>query len=198
MSRPGGLVLFHGAGGDRNHRLFCALEAELALPVARCNFPYRDRGPGRRPPDRMPKLIDSVRMHVARCCADWGLTPDRLVLGGRSLGGRVASLAVAAGLPAAGLLLLSYPLHPPGKPENLRVEHFGSLRLPVLFVQGTSDPFGAPAELARHLADVPGPVRQIWLDGTGHDPVARHDPVIIEAVRDWLNRLDDPASDPPG
>ncbi len=186
---PTGLVLFHGAGGDRDHRIFLALEQLLELPVGRCNFPYRDRGPGRRPPDRMPKLIDSIHGHAARLADEWKVDPSGFVFGGRSMGGRAASMAVAAGLPAAGLLWLSYPLHPPGKPEKLRTEHFGDLDVPILLVQGHSDPFGKEPEFAEHLGDIPGPVEQVWLDRTGHDPVEKHDPTVLAGVADWLGRL---------
>ena len=186
---PAGLLLFHGAGGDRDHRLFLALEAGLSLPVARCNFPYRDKGPGRRPPDRMPKLLESVHEHVQRWSTAWDVPADALVLGGRSLGGRAASLAVADGLGAAGLLLLSYPLHPPGKPERLRTEHFGQLHLPILLVQGSTDPFGTQAEFDAQTTSIPGPLDQLWLEKTGHDPAAKHDPTIVAAVGDWLGKL---------
>lgn len=184
---PEALILFHGAGGDRNHRLFLALEAELGVPVARCNFPFRDKGPGRRPPDRMPKLIESIEAQVQEWSQRWSIDPCHIVLGGRSMGGRAASIAVAQGLPAAGLLLLSYPLHPPKKPEKLRTEHFGDLNLPALFVQGESDPFGTKAEFARHLKAIPGAVSQLWLERTGHDPVPRCDALILATVSDWMS-----------
>jgi predicted alpha/beta-hydrolase family hydrolase len=190
MTGPGGLVLFHGAGGDRDHRLFLALEAALELPVARCNFPYRDKGPGRRPPDRMPKLIDSIVEQTGDLAEQWGVDPASLVLGGRSMGGRACSMAVADGrVEAAGLLLLSYPLHPPGKPDRLRIEHFGAIGCPVLLIQGSSDPFGKEPEFAEHVGAIPAPVEQVWLDKTGHDPVAKHDPAILEATAEWLARL---------
>lgn len=182
-----GLVLFHGAGGDRDHRLFLALEAALSIPVARCNFAYRDKGPGRRPPDRMPKLIESINDQTAALADQWGLSPSELVLGGRSMGGRACSMAVAEGLEAAGLLLLSYPLHPPKKPEKLRVDHFGKLDLPVLMVNGSSDPFGKEPEYVEHLPAIPGPVTQVWLPRTGHDPVPKHDQTVIDAVQSWLS-----------
>ena len=189
MTRPAGaegLVLFHGAGGDRNHRLFLALEEALDIPVGRCEFPYRQKGPGRRPPDRMPVLEASVRDHVAQRSDEWGVAPDRMVLGGRSMGGRVCSMVAAAGLDVAGLLLLSYPLHPPGKPEKLRTEHFGDITCPVLLVQGASDPFGKEHEFAEHLPLIAGPVEQLWLERTGHDPVERCDDDIIAAVQAWI------------
>ncbi len=127
-----GLVLFHGAGGDRDHPLFVALEHDVGTPVARIDFPYRRKGPGRRPPDRMPKLIEAVDLATAESAELWGVETSDLVIGGRSMGGRAASLAVAEGLAVGGLLLLSYPLHPPGKPDRLRTEHFAALDVPVL------------------------------------------------------------------
>ncbi|MDH4077213.1 MAG: dienelactone hydrolase [Acidimicrobiia bacterium] len=189
----GGLILFHGAGGDREHHTFLALEAGLDVPVARVNFPYRARGPGRRPPDRMPKLVEAVAAASAGCAAQWGVDPGSIVLGGRSMGGRAASIAVADGaVPAWGLVLLSYPLHPPGKPANLRVEHLRAVTCPVLLIQGNRDPFGTPAEFARELLALGGPLTELWLDAT-HDPVARHDPAIVSAVSSWLSALSGPS-----
>lgn len=185
----GGVILFHGAGGDREHHTFLALEAALDVPVARINFPYRAKGPGRRPPDRMPRLVEAVASASAGCAAEWGVEPGSIVLGGRSMGGRAASIAVAEGAaPARGLLLLSYPLHPPGKPANLRVEHLGAVSCPVLLVQGTRDPFGTPDELARELPALGGPLTELWLEAT-HDPPARHDPAIVSAVAAWVSGL---------
>jgi uncharacterized protein len=189
MVTPAGLLLFHGAGGDRDHRLFTHLEAALDLPVGRCNFPYREKGPGRRPPDAMPKLIESIRDRVGQHSEAWGVDPDHLILGGRSMGGRAASMAVADGLGAAGLVLLSYPLHPPGKPDKLRTEHFGELRLPVLLVQGQSDPFGKKQEFDLHTGAIRGPLTEVWLDKTGHDPKEKHDEAITTAVRSWIATL---------
>lgn len=185
----GGLILFHGAGGDREHHLFLALEAGLDVPVARIDFPYRAKGPGRRPPDRMPKLVEAVAAASAECADRWGVEPGSIVLGGRSMGGRAASIAVAEGaVPARGLVLLSYPLHPPGKPANLRVEHLGAVACPVLLVQGNRDPFGTPDEFARELPALGGPLTELWLDAT-HDPAPRHDPEIVGAVASWLSSL---------
>jgi predicted alpha/beta-hydrolase family hydrolase len=184
-----GLVLFHGAGGDRNHRLFLAMEAAMDVPVARLEFPYRQKGPGRRPPDRMPVLQASAVEQIEATAAEWRTTTDRLVIGGRSMGGRVCSMIVADGLAVAGLLLLSYPLHPPGKPEKLRTEHFGALDCPILLIQGASDPFGKEPEFAEHLPAISGPVDQLWLPRTGHDPVARCDEDVIERTQGWMAGL---------
>ena len=183
--RPAGLVVFHGAGGDRDHRLFLRLEDELAIPVARVDFPYRRKGPGRRPPDRMPVLIEAVNEAVVEAAEAWDVSPKRLVVGGRSMGGRAASMAMADGLAVAGLILLSYPLHPPGKPDKLRVDHLDRLTKPVLLVQGRKDPFGTPEEFAEHLPAIEGPVTERWVDG-GHDPRPSRDDEIVDAVADWL------------
>lgn len=187
--RVDGLVLFHGAGGDRNHRLFLAMEEQLAVPIARCEFPFRQKGPGRRPPDRMPVLLASAVEQIEAAAIEWGTTTDRIAVGGRSMGGRVCSMAAADGLAVAGLLLLSYPLHPPGKPEKLRTAHFPDIKVPVLLAQGSSDPFGKEPEFAEHLPAIAGPVEQLWLQRTGHDPVERCDDDIIAATQAWIAAL---------
>jgi predicted alpha/beta-hydrolase family hydrolase len=117
--------------------------------------------------------------------AEVGAPVGHLVLGGRSMGGRMCSMAVAEGLPAAGLVLVGYPLHPPGRPDRLRTEHLPALEVPCLFVSGTRDPFGTPEELEAATATIPGPVTHRWVEGGRHElkgaeaEVARH-------VRDWL------------
>lgn len=185
--RPGGLLLTPGAGSDREHHTLVALERALApLPVARVDFPYRKEG--RKPPDRAPKLIASVVADAADFARTSRFRPHRLLLGGRSMGGRMCSMAVAEGLPAAGLVLLSYPLHPPGKPERLRTEHLPLLEVPCLFVTGTRDPFGSPDELQEATAAIPGPVTHHWLEGATHD-VKRHDDEICDVVRAWIDEL---------
>jgi hypothetical protein len=184
--RAGALLLAPGAGGDRTHHTLVELERTLVpLPVARFDFPYRLAG--RRPPDRPPVAVAAVREEAAALVQRARIRADRLVLGGRSYGGRMCSLAVAEGLPAAGLVLLSYPLHPPGKPDTLRVDHFPGLHVPVLFVSGDRDPFASPAELDEAVAAIPGPVTQVWVRG-GHDP-GGVDAAIAEAVGDWLSTL---------
>ncbi len=187
-SGVGGLILFHGAGGDRDHHLFLALEHVLDVPVARVNFPYRDKGPGRRPPDRMPKLIDTVVRAVNESSTAWGVGADRIVVGGRSMGGRAASMAVADGLEPAGLLLLSYPLHPAGKPHKLRVDHFGDVDCPTLLIQGTRDPMGKPDEFARHLPSIAGPLTEHWIDAN-HSPAEKLNGDIMAAVTSWMAGL---------
>jgi predicted alpha/beta-hydrolase family hydrolase len=142
--------------------------AALGWVVERMDFPYRREG--RRAPDRAPVLLAAVHAAAAALVEGSGVPPERLVLGGRSMGGRICSMAVADGLPAAGLVLVSYPLHPPGRPEKQaeRTRHFPSLRVPCLFVSGTRDAFGTPAELEAATAAIPGPVVHEWLEGGDH------------------------------
>jgi len=104
------------------------------------------------------------------------------------MGGRICSMAVAEGMASAGLILLSYPLHPPGKPDKLRTEHLVDLAVPCLFVSGTRDPFGSPRELESATRSIPGPVTHCWLDGAGHDPKGC-ETEISEAVDAWLDSL---------
>ncbi len=184
--RPGALLLTPGAGATRDQHTLVAVENAVApLPCRRVDFPYRLLG--KRVPDKAPVAIAHLAEQAAELTADAGVEPGQLVLGGRSYGGRMCSMAVAEGLPAAGLVLLSYPLHPPGKPGNLRVEHFPAITVPVLMISGKRDPFGSPAEFDTHLAAVPGPVTQLWLTG-GHDP-RNADGAIAHAVVDWLATL---------
>jgi len=182
------VLLWPGAAGGRDHHTLRAIEERLApVPVERIDFPYRREG--RKAPDRAPKLIAHIGEEAARAGGDGSASrsaTEALVLGGRSMGGRMCSMAVAEGLPAAGLVLLSYPLHPPGKPDKLRVEHLPQLEVPVLFVSGTKDPFGSPAELEAAAKAIPGPVTFCWLDGEGHDPKPRADVAICDAVERWL------------
>ena len=186
-SSAAGLLLFPGAGGRADQHTLVALDADLEMPVRRTEFDYRRRG--RRFPDRAPKLIEEVRSEAEAFAAALGTTTDRLVLGGRSMGGRMCSMAVAEGLPAAGLVLLSYPLHPPGKPEKLRVGHFSGMDPPTLLVNGDRDPFGTPEEFAAHIGAIPGEVTVHWLEGQGHNPKSRVDAEIVAAVDSFLASL---------
>ena len=182
----GALLLTPGAGANRDQHTLVAVEQAVApLPCARVDFPYRLRGS--RVPDKPPVAIAHLRAEAAALAARAGIDPERVVFGGRSYGGRMCSMAVAEGLPAAGLVLLSYPLHPPGKSERLRVEHFGQIRVPVLMISGRSDPFGSPDEFDAHIGAIPAKVTQVWLPG-GHDPRGA-DPVMAETVRQWISQL---------
>lgn len=185
MPTAGAFLVTPGAGADRTHHTLEALDRGLKVPVKRVDFPYRKAG--RRAPDRAPVAVEHLEKEAARFVKARHIRANRLVLGGRSYGGRMCSLAVAEGLPAAGLVLLSYPLHPPGKPDNLRVDHFPRLEVPCLFVSGRKDPFGSPDELEHHARTIAGPVTFEWLDG-GHDP-KNQDDRIVEIVGDWLRSL---------
>lgn len=187
MSRPGALLLTPGAGGDRDHPTLVAIaDAVAPLPVARVDFPYR--AAGRRAPDRAPVAIAHVRAAAAALAGEAHIRARRLVLGGRSYGGRMCSLAVAEGLEARGLVLLSYPLHPPGRPQQRRTEHFPAIDVPCLFVTGPKDPFGTPAELRRATRRIDAEVTHVVLPSGGHDPVA-HSVAIASAVAEWLASL---------
>jgi predicted alpha/beta-hydrolase family hydrolase len=140
------------------------------LPVAgvatlRFNFPYREQG--RKFPDRPPAAIAAWRaaMDAARAAASDG---EPVWAAGKSFGGRMASMAVAEGMPATGLVYLGYPLHPPGRPEKLRDEHLYGLKLPMLFLQGTRDTFATPELLERVVSGI-GPAAILeWCEGGDH------------------------------
>jgi hypothetical protein len=103
------------------------------------------------------------------------------------MGGRVCSMAAAEGLPARGLVLVSYPLHPPGRPEKLRSEHFPNLSLPCLFVSGNRDTFASPAELEEATSLIPGPVALTFVDGD--HGLKRRDVEVAALVADWIKTL---------
>ena len=182
-----GIFLTPGAGSNRDQMGLVALADHLSpLPVKRMDFVYRIAG---RPfPDRAPKLVDEVREGVAAMAADLGVESGDLVLGGRSMGGRICSMAVAGGLPACGLVLISYPLHPPRKPENLRVDHFPDIDVPCLFVSGDRDEFGSPEEFDKHLPAISGQVTMVWIPKKRHDLRDAED-AVCEVVEGWLDGL---------
>ncbi len=184
-----GLLLAPGAGAGADHSALVAIDEAVAstgVVVRRMDFPYRRAG--RRAPDRPPVLVAAVEAEAEALAGGTGAGTDRLALGGRSMGGRICSMAVAAGLPAAALVLVSYPLHPPGKPDRLRTEHFGSIRVPTLFLSGTADAFGTPEELEAATASIPGPVEHRWIAGGDHG-LRRRDAAVAEEVADWLGRF---------
>ena len=165
------LVLTHGAGGNAQAPLLIALAEAFAaagFTVLRCNLPYRQvrpfgpPGPGDAARDRagLKNAISKLR----------GMISGRLFLGGHSYGGRQSSMLCAED-PAlvSALLLVSYPLHPPRKPEQQRTQHLPDLRTPTLFVQGTRDPFGSIAEIERALKMIPAKTKLMAIDGAGHD-----------------------------
>jgi len=166
-----GLVLTHGAGGNCTAPLLVATAtafAQAGLTVLRCDLPFRQRrasgppSPATAAADRagLADAVEAVR----------GLGAGTVLLGGQSYGGRQASLLAAEQpLLVAGLLLLSYPLHPPGKPERPRTEHFVRLKAPAAFVHGTADPFGTISEISSAASLIPVPTALISIEGAGHD-----------------------------
>lgn len=135
------VVLGHGAGTDMANPLvvaMCAALAERGYATLRFNFPYKELG--RKIPDAAPKLERAFGGAVDAFRALLGSRAGRLVIGGKSMGGRIASMAAAKGLACDGLVFLGYPLHPAGKPESLRDAHLDDVAAPMLFVEGTRDP----------------------------------------------------------
>jgi uncharacterized protein len=166
-----GLALTHGAGGNCNSPVitktaeaFCA----AGLWILRFDLPFRQRRPW-GPPSRSSAGADRAGQQQALSELR-KIVPGPLFLGGHSYGGRQATLLAAEDADtAAGLLLLSYPLHQPGKPQALRTEHFPRLRLPAVFVHGTKDPFGTIDELCAAVSAIPAPAQIIVIEGAGHD-----------------------------
>jgi len=166
-----GLVLTHGAGSNCNAPLLIAVaEAFCArgITVLRCDLPFRQARPHGPP---FPAMAAQDRAGLARAVrALRGRVPGKVFLGGHSYGGRQSSM-LAAEEPdlAAGLSLLSYPLHPPRRPEDLRTAHFPKLTTPALFVHGTRDPFGSVDEMRGALGLIAAPHELIAVEGAGHD-----------------------------
>ena len=169
---PGGgfLVLTHGAGGNCGAPLLVSLAETFAasgLTVLRCDLPYRQRRPRGAPSPAdaktdqagLRRAVDLMKQQFA----------GRAFLGGSSYGGRQASMLVAAEPTLVeGLLLLSYPLHPPGRPAQLRTAHLPNLRTPTLFVSGTKDTFGSMAELEGAISLIPAPTKLVAIEGAAH------------------------------
>jgi predicted alpha/beta-hydrolase family hydrolase len=187
-----GLVLTHGAGANCNALLLVALaEAFCAagVTVLRCDLPFRQarpqgpppRGNAQRDQQGLRAAVESVR----------GVTA-RVFLGGHSYGGRQASMLAAAepGV-AEALLLLSYPLHPPQRPDELRTAHFPSLQTPALFVSGARDGFGSVAEMEAALKLIPARTELVTIAGTGHELANKKNreavaQLVVEAFRPFL------------
>ena len=196
-------VCAHGAGGSMSDKGMLATAAALrsaGIGVVRFNFVYKEKGDRR--PDFMPKLMDTVTAVVERVRSELRSVPesrtDRLLIGGRSMGGRAASMLAARGFEAAGLLLLAYPLHPAGKPEQLRDAHLPQIRMPVLCFNGTRDPLCTPALMERALATVTAPWQMEWVDGADHSfhvlkSSGRTDAGVMAGIgtvsRSWADRI---------
>jgi predicted alpha/beta-hydrolase family hydrolase len=175
------MLLAHGAGAPMDSPFMDQLSAALeqqGIATVRFEFPYmvRRREDGRkRPPDRIPVLLDSFRAEVARVRTEMG--KDCLILvGGKSMGGRVASVLASEQAPdISGVICYGYPFHPPGKLDRWRTDHFSTVDCPMMIIQGTRDPFGKPEEVAAR-GKMRGLNRLCWLDGGNHDfkTPARH------------------------
>lgn len=168
------LILAHGAGAPMDSAFMGALAEALdeqAIACVRFEFPYmakrRDDGK-KRPPDRQPVLLESFRSILREVRAEVG-SGRRVLIGGKSMGGRMASLLASessAGID--GVVCYGYPFHAPGKPEKWRIEHFPEVQCPLMVIQGTRDPFGKYQEV-QDRGPIPGLSRLLWLEGGNHD-----------------------------
>lgn len=179
------VLLTPGASATRDHAPLVAMDVALTaagVVVERIDLPSSRPG---------PRLFEAIRGAASALAARAGADLHDVVLGGRSFGGRMCSTLVADGFPAAGLVLVSYPLHPPGRPADLRTGHFPQLEVPCLFVSGTRDAFGTPAKLEEATRSVPGPVTHVWIEGGGHG-LRGKDQVLAAAVTSWVLGLPGP------
>ncbi len=164
------LILTHGAGGNAQSALLIALAEAFAgagFTVLRCDLPFRQKrayGPPR--PGEAARDREGLKNAVA---AMRKLVPGRVFIGGQSYGGRQASMLVAEEALADGLLLLSYPLHAPSRPDQPRTQHLPKIEVPVLFVHGTRDPFGSVEEIEAARKLIPAKTKLLTVEGAGHD-----------------------------
>jgi predicted alpha/beta-hydrolase family hydrolase len=193
-ARAGGpvFVCAHGAGGHMSDRSILAVARELTargIGVVRFNFLYRARRSAR--PDPMPRLLACFDAVLARVRDE--LSRDILLIGGRSMGGRAASVLVSSRDACDGLILLAYPLHPPGQPQKLRSDHLPRIKVPVLCINGTRDAFcGRP--LMEGVLSGLGPNWQMhWVGGADHGfhvlkSSGRTDPDVLTEIGDATSR----------
>lgn len=164
-------------------------QALSPIPVARIDFPYRKAG--KSFPDKASILVQCVKDEVHAFAESLGVSTTEIVIGGRSMGGRMCSMAIADEndpLHVAGLVLVSYPLHPPKKPEKLRIEHLPQLTSRTLCISGTRDDFGTPDELSSAFSVSPGVVQWHWIENARHE-LARRDDLVAEVAADWIRAL---------
>jgi uncharacterized protein len=192
--KAAGLLLFPSAGTDASFRAMIAIDEAVSsgdhgIPVRRVDFPYRLNG--RRVPDRQPIMVAAVVEAAKAMAKSLKVPTDRLLIGGRSMGGRMATYAVAQGLPVAGLVLVAYPLHPPGQWNEFRDDHFPDIRVPALFVSGERDSFATPDELAESAAKMRGRVTVKIVPGNrrraGHE-LWGQDEDVAALVATWVRR----------
>jgi hypothetical protein len=180
-----GLVLTPGASAGRDQSGLVAIDEAVShagVSVERVEFP--GQAAGKRRIDPPVVCIRTVRAATDVLAERLSVPTGRIAAGGRSFGGRMCSMAVAEGLGVAALVLVSYPLHPPGRPERLRTEHFPELRLPCLFVSGRRDAFAAPDELERETGAIPGPVTRVFVDGD--HSLRKSEAEVAEIVAGWV------------
>jgi hypothetical protein len=161
------VVFAHGAGGNKDDRGVVKTAEVLrarGISVVRFNFLYREKKSGR--PDPMPRLEECFSAVVEHTRKE--INPKTLIIGGRSMGGRAASMMAAENFKCDGLLLLAYPLHPPGHPEKLRDAHLASITVPVLCFNGTRDPFCTPALMEAALKKVKTRWEMHWIESADH------------------------------
>ena len=174
----------HGAGSHMDHRSMLQLSEvlrERGFDVVRFNFVYRDKGG--RAPDRMPRLQACFTSVVERVRNE--VQPKKLVIGGRSMGGRVASMLAAEGFACNGLVLLAYPLHPAGQPERLRDQHLPKIKVPVLCINGTRDTLCQKDKMTTAIDGLGWQMQ--WLEGKDHSfPVTAE---VGELAARWLDEL---------
>jgi uncharacterized protein len=185
----GGIVLAHGAGSNAEAPLLRALAAAFARAgwaALRCDLPYRQvRGGPPRPGDAARDRA-GLR-NAAAAMRQW--TSGPVCLGGHSYGGRQTTMLLAEDPEAArALLLMSYPLHPPDKPAQLRTAHFPELRTPCLFFHGSKDPFGTLDEMRQALALIPAPVRLEAVQGAGHDRRKADETAVVSAFFEFIEK----------
>ena len=180
------LMLGHGAGAGQRSAVmvdFADALSALGLVVVTFNFLYTEQG--RKIPDRAPALEACYRAVIEAVGAELDSARRALFIGGKSMGGRIASqvAAIDPQLPLAGLVLLGYPLHPPGKPMERRDKHLPAIGRPMLFVQGTRDAFGTPDELAPILSALrPAPAVHAVVKGDHSFKLSRKDPAAQAAI----------------
>jgi len=164
------------------------------IGVVRFNFLYKEKGSGR--PDPMPRLKESLTAVITRTKEE--MKPKTLIIGGRSMGGRAASMLAADGFECDGLFLLAYPLHPPGRPEQLRDAHLPSIRVPVICFSGTRDPFCTPSLMEDVLRRVKTDWEMHWVEGADHSfhvlkSSGKTDAQVMDEIgataQKWVERL---------
>ncbi len=187
VTRIAGLVLTPGASAGREQSGLVAIDEAVTgvgLAVERVEFPGQAAGKRRTDPPAV--CIETIRDATVALAERLSVPTSRIAIGGRSFGGRMCSLAAAEGLKVAALVLVSYPLHPPGRPERLRTEHFPELRLPCLFVSGRRDAFATPEELERDTAAIPGPVTRQFVDGD--HSLRKSEAEVAGIVASWVSK----------